>query len=101
MQVDVYSFGNVLFLLLQEEWPFRDKTADEAKELVKAGHRPTFYVDVWNSPDPIDQALKEAMIMCHEQNSTIRASAREVEEFLMQKIRELDDPGQLEKWGVA
>jgi hypothetical protein len=87
-------------MMLQGEWPFQDKKEDEAKELVKEGHRPSFYVDVWNSPDPVDQAIKQAMIMCHEQDPAERASAREVENFLKQKMHELD-PGQLDGWGIA
>ena len=77
-------------MLLQEEWPFQDIESDsEAQELVIKGVRPSFDEAVWKSTDFIDQALKEAMIMCHQQNATIRASARQVESFLIGKMETL------------
>jgi hypothetical protein len=87
-------------MLLQSEWPFSDVTTHEAKKLVKDGYRPSFYADIWNSTDPVDQALKEAMFMCHEQESSERATARQVENYLKKKLFELD-PGRLSEWGVA
>ena len=76
-QVDVYSLGNIFYMLLQEEWPFQDVETDkEAQELVVNGVRPSFDEAVWNSTDAVDLALKEAMILCHQQNVTRRASAR-------------------------
>ena len=41
----------------------------------------------------------EAMHMCHEQDPQKRASARQVETFLKEKIRRLL-PGKLEEWGI-
>ena len=40
------------------------------------------------------------MAMCHEQDPKDRKSAREVADFLKQKLREID-PGRLEAWGDA
>jgi serine/threonine protein kinase len=100
VQVDVYSLGNIFFMLLQGEWPFEDVSRDTAPELVKNGTRPTIYLDLWYSDDPVNKALKQAMIMCHEQVPADRASAREVESFLMDTMRELD-PGHLETWSLS
>jgi serine/threonine protein kinase len=94
MQVDVYSLGNIFYMLLQGEWPFNDVPLDTAYNLVKNGTRPSVYADVWYSDNPVDIALKGAMIMCHEQNATIRSSAREIEKYLIKKMSELD-PEQL------
>jgi serine/threonine protein kinase len=87
-------------MLLQGEWPFEESDATEAQKLVSEGHRPDFYIDIWNSTDPVDQALKSIMIRCHEQDPSDRPSAREVEMFLKEKIGQLD-PGRLEGWGEA
>ena len=100
MQVDVYSLGNIFYMLLQGDWPFEDVSLDVARELVKNGTRPTIYVDLWYSDDPVNKALKDAMIMSHESDPAKRASARVVETFLKNKMRELD-PTQLEAWGVS
>lgn len=58
----------------------------EAKKRIKEGYRPSFDVDVWNSTHPVDQALKEAMFKCHEQDPNNRASAREVETYLRSRL---------------
>ena len=73
-------------MLLQEEWPFGDIDEKEAKKLVKGGVRPSFDADVWNSTDAIDTVIKEAMIMCHEQEPSNRATARKVEMYLKSKL---------------
>jgi serine/threonine protein kinase len=99
-QVDVYSFGNIIYSLLQEEVPFADEKAKDVPDLVMDGVRPSIYYDVWNSTDPIVQALKEAMIMCHEHEPEERATAREVEVYLKSKLDEFD-PGRLREWGDA
>jgi hypothetical protein len=86
-------------MLLQKELPFDDISQKEARNLVKKGHRPSFFVDIWNSTDPVNIVLKEAMSKCHEQEPGDRPSAREIETFLKKKMQELD-PGQMETWGV-
>jgi serine/threonine protein kinase len=97
--VDVYALGNILYMLLQGDWPFYDVPQAMATELVKNGTRPSVYSDVWYSNDPIDIALKEAMIMCHEHNATERSNARAVEQHLINAMLELD-PHQLGVWGI-
>jgi hypothetical protein len=78
-------------MLLQGEFPpFTDTSADTAQELVKNGTRPSVYHDIWYSDDSIIQALKDVMIMCHQQDPNERASARAVEAFLTRKVREFD-----------
>jgi serine/threonine protein kinase len=96
----MYSYGNVIYVLLQEEYPFARIKTDEAKQLVMDGVRPDVYIDIWNSTDPVIQALKEAMILCHEHDPEKRISARELETFLKSQMREFD-PGRLEEWGDA
>jgi hypothetical protein len=76
-------------MLLQREWPFSDIDENAAKRQVKEGFRPSFDVEIWNSTNTIDVALKEAMIMCHEQEPQSRASARQVETFLKAKMLDL------------
>lgn len=100
LKVDLYSLGNIFFMLLQGDWPFDDVSSDTAHALVINGTRPTIYMDLWYSDDPVNKALKEVMMMCHEHDPADRPSARQVEAFLMDKMRELD-PGHLETWGLA
>ena len=99
-KVDVYSFGNILYVLLQLERPFKGVSSDEAMQMVMNGTRPTMHEDVWNSSDPITQTLIQAMKMCQEHSPHKRASAREVERFLKNAMKKYD-PGTLERWGDA
>ena len=99
-KVDVYSFGNIMYMLLSGEWPFDDISEDNTMDKVMKGIRPSVYEDIWNSTDPVDQVLKDAMIMCHEQEPNDRATARQVERFLKENMEKLD-PGRLEKWRDA
>lgn len=98
--MDVYALGNIFYMLLQGDWPFYDVPQQVAMELVKNGTRPSVYADIWFSTDPVDVALKEAMIMCHEQNATERATARTVEEYLIRAMRQLDSE-QLQAWNLT
>ena len=97
-KVDLYSLGNLFYILLQMEWPFREETTQKAQDMVKGGYRPSFYEDVWNSKDPYDQALKQGMLMCHEQEPENRSSAREVANYLKTQLEALH-PGLLQSWG--
>ena len=87
-------------MLLQMEWPFKDETTRDAQETVQGGGRPSFYQDVWNSPHPSDQALKQAMLLCHEQDPTNRSSAREVANYLQGQL-ERQHPGIIMSWNAA
>ena len=87
-------------MLLQGDWPFYDVPQETAVALIKNGTRPSVYTDVWFSTDPVDVALKGAMMMCHEQNASERATARMVEQYLISVMRQLDHE-QLQAWKVT
>jgi hypothetical protein len=91
-KVDVYSFGNVLYVLLMLEWPFyevddyhggEDDGDDDDDysafigEKVVQGRRPLIPDDVRNSSNAIERALVMA--------------------FLLSQL-ETFDPGRLESW---
>ena len=97
-QVDMYSYGNIVYTLLMEQYPFEEESRKAVPKLVMEGIRPSMYADLWNSTDPIISTLREAMIMCHEGDPAKRASARKVSNFLKKKLEEVD-PGRLTEWG--
>jgi serine/threonine protein kinase len=99
-KVDVYSLGNLFFTILQGEWPFENEASDDARAKVMNGTRPAIYDDLWHSTDPVNVALKEAMILCHTHDPTERPTARYIENFFRHKMNEID-PGRLEEWGDA
>lgn len=97
-KVDIYSLGNLFFTILQGEWPFEDDHSADAVAKVVNGTRPAIYNDLWYSEDPVNIALKEAMILCHTHDPLERPSARYIESFFLLKMQEID-PGRLEQWG--
>lgn len=89
-KVDVFSLGNIFYMLLQGMWPYDDVRSSKAQEMVMEGKGPTVYWDVWNSTEPVNQTLKTAMMMCHTREPDERPSSREVESFLKKQLEELD-----------
>jgi serine/threonine protein kinase len=100
-KVDVYSLGNILYMLLTNETRlFDNDSTDTAMNKVKSGERPFVPREIRQSQDPIDRALLKAMSMCHVQEIKERATALQVANFLKANL-ELIDPGRLESWGVT
>uniref|UniRef100_A0A7S2YMF7 Protein kinase domain-containing protein n=1 Tax=Entomoneis paludosa TaxID=265537 RepID=A0A7S2YMF7_9STRA len=97
-KIDLYSLGNIFYMLLQKQWPFQEENTKEAQRMVKHGYRPSFYEDVWNSTDPYTVALKTAMLRCHQQDPRDRPTASELAYFLKQKLDGLE-PGLIASWG--
>jgi hypothetical protein len=87
-------------MLLRGYKAFDSLTDEHSQVLVKTGSRPTIYLDILYDNHPIMQVLRDAMVMCYEHDPAVRASAREVEAFLMGKMRELDS-GFLETLGQS
>ena len=98
--VDIYSLGNIFYILLSNNYPWRAiPTWKEAAELVKEGKRPPMLKEVLQSEHPVDRALLEAMHMSQEQDPKERASALQVLNVLQDVLEEID-PGRLQAWGV-
>jgi len=85
-KVDIYSFGNILYMLLTNMWPFEEESDKEAVAKVKKGERPPIPKEILDSTDPSIKILKETMFMCHEQDPAKRATAREVETFIVDAL---------------
>lgn len=82
--------GNIFYMLLTELWPFENIDEKEAQQRVVNGGRPELPTDMRNFNDTIIQTLMKAMMLCHGQNETNRASARQVEKVLKDKLLELN-----------
>jgi serine/threonine protein kinase len=112
-QVDVYSFGNVLYTLLMLKWPFyevddydvaeNDDNDDDYSafigEQVIQGRRPFIPEEIRKSSNAIERAMHMAIRMCFEADPAKRVSARQVETFLISQRKAIDpDRGRLETW---
>jgi len=89
-KVDVYSLGNIFFMLLQEEKPFAGRDSNTVANKLMKGERPVLRPEVDDSKDPIVVALRYAIQLCHEQDPVKRSSAREVEEYLRKVVADVE-----------
>ncbi|KAL7560672.1 hypothetical protein ACA910_001354 [Epithemia clementina (nom. ined.)] len=98
-KVDMYSLGNIFYMLVAREWPFENTKEKIAMKAIMKGQRPRLPTIVQNTTNPIIRILIEAMQMCHRQDPEQRATSREVEKFLKAEIQRLA-PGKLQEWGI-
>ena len=87
--IDVYSMGNIFYSLLTEYWPFEGMAEKEAQRKIMDGARPPIDDDIRISGDPIDSTFIEAIGMCWRQNPDKRATAKEVQEYLISQIESI------------
>lgn len=85
----MYSLGNTFYMMLSQQWPWEGLEEKEAIKRVMDGRRPEIPKSIQKS-NPAVQTLLEAMRMSQKQDSEERATAREVESFLKEKLRELE-----------
>jgi len=85
----VYSFGNILYHILTGVYPFEKQKSESVREQVIAGERPHIPISVINSTDPFDQAMVKAIQMCWIHDPKERASARQIQEFIIDELQRL------------
>ncbi len=89
-QIDTYSFGNILYVLLTETDPFEkieeEKGATFAKDLVKRGITPQLGDEFDQSSDPSVKALVHAMKMCQIYDWKSRPLTSTIRDYLKDAI---------------
>jgi len=92
-KVDVYSLGNVFYVLLTKSWPWEDLDADNsdkaAKNAVIAGKRPEIPTALKTSLDYADKVLVEAIEMCWIHDANERATAKLISDKLGEALEYL------------
>jgi len=86
-KVDVYSMGNIFWMLLHGKYPFASMTRKATRKAVSKGQRPPFDTAIARSDDEDIQTLIEATRMCWKQKPAERASARDVQLYLQSRIQ--------------
>lgn len=76
-------------MLLTQKWPWAELEGEEAMKQVENGKRPHIPKSIRNSTDPVDKILIKAMTMAQKQDPKVRATARQIETFLKEKLMEL------------
>lgn len=69
-QIDVFSFGNVLYEILTDSsvWELERYNSDKAIAKIKSGVRPHIPSALRNSDHPVDVALRKALDMWYVRN---------------------------------
>ena len=69
--------------------PFAHANSEKAQSRIKDGERPDIPSSVQESADPFDHAMLKVIEMCWIQDPIKRASAREIQEFIISKLQRL------------
>jgi len=85
-QLDVYSLGNILWVLLMEEKVWKGVEEKKIKKLVRAGHSPVIPGNVLSNYSSAEKAIVHAMNMCFVTDPNERPTAMEVERYLRRKL---------------
>jgi serine/threonine protein kinase len=88
-KIDIYSFGNILYSVLTGGYPFQHEKSEKAQSRVKDGERPEIPSSIQESTDPFDLAMLKAIEMCWIQDPIKRASARQIQEFIISELQRL------------
>ncbi|KAI2488639.1 protein tyrosine kinase [Fragilaria crotonensis] len=88
-KVDIYSMGNVFYVLLTRQWPFDKEEDEEAQNKVEHGERPEIPRAVRDSKDSSDKALLKLTKMCWEQDPRKRPAALEVKDYIAAELKKV------------
>lgn len=95
---DVWMMGNVIYIILTDLYTFekpKNLSWKESGQKLLKGERSPYPQYIAESDDPSIVAIKRALDMCWTQKWRERPPAREVSDFLMNRLRDItgeDDP---------
>lgn len=88
-KVDIYSMGNIFYVLLTDQWPFEEDDSKEAQRSIVNGARPPIPEALKHSKDPAHIALRKVMALCWNQIPDQRPTAKEVKTILVIELKKL------------
>lgn len=88
-KIDVYSLGNVFYVLLTKLYPFEDldESSEDVQKKIMKRSRPHIGHKFNESDDPFTQALIKTINMCWVHDPIERASSLEVQQFLQSELK--------------
>jgi hypothetical protein len=82
--------GNILYTVLTGLRPWKDiKDSKSVRKKIQAGERPEIPSSYRDSTDPFEQALLKLIDMSWIHEPTKRASARELQKFIISELERL------------
>lgn len=88
-KVDIYSLGNVLYSVLTGLRPWEGIKDKSAQKKIQAGERPEIPSSYRDSTNPFEQALLKLIALSWIHEPTKRASARELQKFIISELERL------------
>ena len=91
-KIDVWMMGNVIYIILTDLYTFeKPKNLDgvESGKMLVEGKRTPYPPHIARSIDPSYVAIKKALDMCWVQDWRERPSAREVSDYLLDRLRNI------------
>jgi len=89
-KIDVYSIGNIMWEILNLSWLFDDVKSKDVIKLVKKGGTPSLqHQDSWQDEE---LAIVDAIKMCWIYDPQERVTARDLELFLRNKLKDFNLP---------
>ena len=86
-KIDVYSMGNIFYVLVTDQLPFQDDEMTIAQRKIMNGERPHVPSKFRNSKEPGYKVLISLMKLCWNQNPRERPSARVVADMIENELR--------------
>ena len=86
-KIDVYSMGNIFYVLVTNQLPFQDDEMAVAQRKVMNGERPHIPSKYRNSIEPGYMVLISLMKLCWKQNPSERPSARVVADMIENELQ--------------
>lgn len=87
--VDLWMMGNLLYLIMTDQYPFENYRFKDAAKRWIANERPPFPKYIESSTDPSFIAIKTALDRCWTYDWRERPSALSIATYLMKKLREI------------
>ena len=89
-KVDIYSLGNVFYMVLTDEIAFDDMSSKKATKAIQNGERAEIPSNILSSNDPVNVALRTVVKQCWEQDPKDRPRARALADYLHKELQALD-----------
>jgi len=94
-KVDVYSLGNIFFVLLTGMEPrgkeHKKQRLKNVSNVVASGEYPSFPDEYSNSTDPSIKAIRRGIMLCYEPDPNMRPSSMEIAKGLFAALNDLKE----------
>ncbi|CAB9507100.1 STYKc [Seminavis robusta] len=85
-KIDIFALGNILYTIVEGQYPFHNLSPEESIDNVMNGHQPHIRESTLKNKDPNIKVLLQAMNACWVWDPRRRATAKEVQNILKTRV---------------